>query len=134
MPLQNLHRQVSRYSNGIDSTIKHTIFIHILTCSCTGCKICTRNEFISTLKDMRLDFNLGNNELERVFNSLDENGDGLLSLDEFRRGGVDHPFTKSVMEALRGEDALHVKQAKDAHFPEKDFDWTLSTAEFTQPL
>lgn len=88
------------------------------------------NEFISTLKDMHLDFNLGNKELERVFNSLDENGDGLLSLDEFRRGGVDHPFTKSLVEALRGEDALHVKQGEDAHFPDKDFDWTLSTAEY----
>lgn len=39
------------------------------------------SEFVSVLRRMQLDFNLGDCELKRVFDSLDENGDGQLSLE-----------------------------------------------------
>ncbi len=48
-------------------------------------------EFISVLKRMQLDYNLSDTELRRVFDSLDSNKDGELSLDEFQSGRGDHP-------------------------------------------
>ena len=82
--------------------------------------------FISTLKRMQLDFNLGDHELRRVFDSLDDNNDGLLSLEEFKSGRGDHPVTRTLVERLSGSSPLF-----DAdHFPDPDFDCRLSTAEF----
>lgn len=85
-------------------------------------------EFLSVLHNMKLDFNLGNHELERVFNSLDKNGDGKLSLEEFKNGRGDHPFTKALVEALSGS-ALSLFCKKQANSPD-EFDWKVSTADF----
>ena len=93
-------------------------------------------EFVSALKRMQLNFNLGDRELERVFDSLDTNGDGRLSLEEFKIGRTSHPFTKALVEALSGSGTLSSEQCdKGTTFPTPNFDWRLSTAEnYRAPL
>mmetsp|Transcript_43325 Transcript_43325/g.79300 ORF Transcript_43325/g.79300 Transcript_43325/m.79300 type:complete len:442 (+) Transcript_43325:207-1532(+) len=85
------------------------------------------SEFISVLKRMQLDFNLGDHELKRVFDSLDANSDGALCLEEFKSGRGDHPFTKTLVETLSGSCPLFTTAD---HFPDPDFDSRVSTAEF----
>ncbi|KAL7547012.1 hypothetical protein ACHAWF_010325 [Thalassiosira exigua] len=84
------------------------------------------DEFISVLKRMKLDFNLGDNELRRVFDSLDANDDGLLSLKEFQSGRGDHPLVRTLVETLSGSSPL----STDDNFPAPYFDWGVSTSEF----
>mmetsp|Transcript_51795 Transcript_51795/g.110112 ORF Transcript_51795/g.110112 Transcript_51795/m.110112 type:complete len:236 (+) Transcript_51795:228-935(+) len=85
------------------------------------------SEFVSVLKRMQLDFNLGDHELKRVFDSLDANGDGMISLEEFKSGRGSHPFTKALVKTLGSSSPLFVT---DDHFPDPNFDWRMSTAEF----
>mmetsp|Transcript_28870 Transcript_28870/g.69574 ORF Transcript_28870/g.69574 Transcript_28870/m.69574 type:complete len:436 (+) Transcript_28870:68-1375(+) len=84
------------------------------------------SEFISVLKRMQLDFNLGDCELRRVFDSLDANGDGRLSLEEFKLGEGSHPLTQALVQTLGSSGA----SATADHFPDPDFDVRASTAEF----
>lgn len=87
-----------------------------------------KDEFISTLKRMQLDFNLGDCELRRVFDYLDENGDGRLSLEEFKSGRGSHPLTRTLVERLSStSDAI---SDLDHQFPDPQFDCSTSTAEF----
>lgn len=83
-------------------------------------------EFASVLKRMKLDFNLGDHELRRVFDSLDANGDGSLSLEEFQSGRGDHPLVKTLVETLSGARKLFAAD----EFPDPEFDGSMSTAEF----
>ena len=83
-------------------------------------------EFISVLKKLHLDYNLGERELRRVFDAMDANGDGRLSIDEFKMGRGEHPFTKTLVEMLSG--ACHLYSAE--RFRNEKFDCRLSTAEF----
>lgn len=83
-------------------------------------------EFISVLKKMQLDYNLGDAELLRVFDAMDTNGDGRLSIDEFKNGRGDHPFTKTLVETLSGACNLYSAEK----FKNDEFDPGRSTAEF----
>jgi hypothetical protein len=82
------------------------------------------DEFIDVLKRMQLDYNLGDRELRRVFDALDANGDGRLSIEEFKVDRGEHPFTKTLVEALSG--ACHM----ESKFSFDNFDYNKSTAEF----
>ncbi|KAL7483499.1 hypothetical protein ACHAW6_009148 [Cyclotella cf. meneghiniana] len=84
------------------------------------------DEFISVLRRMRLDYNLGDSELRRVFDALDSDGDGRMSIDEFKLGRGDHPFTRTLVETLSG--ACHLYSAD--RFRDNNFDCNLSTSEF----
>lgn len=84
------------------------------------------SEFISVLKRMQLDYNLGDHELRRVFDSLDANKDGRLCLEEFKLGRGDHPFAKTLVESLSGSCPLYTAD----QFPDPNFDCEVSTAEF----
>jgi len=75
---------------------------------------------------MRLDYNLGDSELRRVFDALDSDGDGRMSIDEFKLGRGDHPFTRTLVETLSG--ACHLYSAD--RFRDNNFDCNLSTSEF----
>lgn len=86
------------------------------------------SEFISVLKRMQLDFNLGDHELKRVFDSIDSNGDGSLSLEEFKSGRGSHPFTKTLVETLGSSSPLFATDYDD--FPDPNFDPGVSTAEY----
>ena len=90
------------------------------------------HEFAATLKALQLDFNLGRQELRRVFDSMDENNDQELSLEEFQNGRTEHPFTKSLVEALSGAGSLSSSEQCEsgAKFPDPAFDCSMSTAEF----
>ena len=57
---------------------------------------------------------------------MDANGDGRLSIDEFKMGRGEHPFTKTLVEMLSG--ACHLYSAE--RFRNEKFDCRLSTAEF----
>lgn len=92
-----------------------------------GQKSIDKSEFTSALKHMQLDFNLSDHELDRVFNSLDANNDGRLSLDEFKSGRTESPFMKALVESLSGSRSL--TDAGD-NFPHPEFDWNVSTSEF----
>ena len=83
-------------------------------------------QFISVLKQMQLDFNLSEHELRRVFDALDANNDGELSLDEFKSGRGTHPFARTLVGALSGSCSLFATD----HFPDPNFDCGVSTAEF----
>lgn len=84
-------------------------------------------EFISTLKRMQLDFNLGDCELRRVFDYLDKNNDGRLSLEEFKSGRGSHPLTRTLVERLS---SASVVMDPESRFPDPMFDNSVSTAEF----
>eukprot|EP00565_Helicotheca_tamesis_P005429 CAMPEP_0185738464 /NCGR_PEP_ID=MMETSP1171-20130828/33061_1 /TAXON_ID=374046 /ORGANISM="Helicotheca tamensis, Strain CCMP826" /LENGTH=416 /DNA_ID=CAMNT_0028409719 /DNA_START=125 /DNA_END=1376 /DNA_ORIENTATION=+ len=85
------------------------------------------DDFVSVLSEMRLDFGLSRVELARVFRKLDLNGDGHLTLDEFRAGKPNCPLTKALVESLVGST---VRSEQDLDFPHDDFDWGVSTAKF----
>lgn len=84
------------------------------------------DEFISVLKRMQLDYNLGDHELRRVFDSLDANGDGHLCIEEFKSARGEHPFTKTLVETLSGSCPLYSAD----QFPDINFDCRMSTAEY----
>mmetsp|Transcript_19845 Transcript_19845/g.41786 ORF Transcript_19845/g.41786 Transcript_19845/m.41786 type:complete len:438 (-) Transcript_19845:67-1380(-) len=88
------------------------------------------SEFISVLKRMQLDFNLGDHALRRVFDSLDTDGDGRLSLEEFKTGGGKHPFTRALVDTLSSSwrETNSLNNANDHQ--DLDFDPSMSTAEF----
>eukprot|EP00956_Cyclotella_meneghiniana_P026756 scaffold58624_cov81-Cyclotella_meneghiniana.AAC.1 len=78
---------------------------------------------------MQLDYNLGDKELRRVFDAMDTNGDGRMSLDEFRMGRSEHPFTRTLVETLSGASSLY---SPSSVLNDCNFDISKSTAEFYQ--
>lgn len=94
-----------------------------------------REQFLDVLKRMKLDFNLSPANLGRVFDSLDKNGDGRLSLEEFKDGRTSSAFAKALVQTLSGAgrtaaDETEKCEVGGTQFPDPNFDWTMSTAEF----
>jgi len=90
-------------------------------------------EFVSTLQRIKLDFNLSRIELERVFSSLDTNGDGMLSLEEFKIGRTNSPFNEALINNLSGASGA---LEPDSWWSVPDnYDWRKSTDEcYSAPL
>ena len=90
------------------------------------------DKFISLLREMQLDFNLCDYELRRVFDGLDANCDGQLSLEEFKVGRKSHPFSAALVDLLNRSSSTSL--ASNC-FPDPEYILDASTAEFySRPL
>lgn len=57
---------------------------------------------------------------------MDTNGDGRMSIDEFKTGRGEHPFTKTLVETLSGACRLYLADL----FRNDNFDHSQSMVEF----